>query len=229
MHNQWEEITQTLYKEDNYLRMEEVFGFILSQIPQEGNLKILDIGCGDGSLLARLKNTQHELYGVDVAKEQLEIARENGLEAEYLNLDDNPLPFENDFFDIIICSEVIEHVLLPDNILKEAFRTLKGKGQFILTTPNLASFGKRLLLLGGRNPFIEVSPLEEKAVGHLRYFIYPTLLNLTKKYNFKLKKFTSDVINFDGKGRLKSEWLARMFPSLGRTLMFILEKDNHQI
>jgi hypothetical protein len=99
---------------------------------------------------------------------------------------------------------------------------MASDGVLILTTPNLASFGKRLLLLCNRNPFIECSPLEPEAVGHLRYFIFPTLRQLVERHGFKIREFTSDVINFDGAGRLRSRLLARLFPTFGRTLMVVL-------
>lgn len=219
----WEEITQSLYKEDNYRRMSEVYDIILSYIQKDKTgLNILDIGCGDGSLLNKIAN--NNLYGIDISPEQLEIAKSRGIKAQNINIDKQNLPYPDNYFDIIISSEVIEHVLVPDNLLKETYRVLKKDGIFILTTPNLASFGKRLLLLFNKNPFIEISPLEENAVGHLRYFIYPTLLNIIKKYHFRLKKFTSDVINFDGKGIVKSRFLAHLIPTLGRTLIFLMSK-----
>lgn len=218
-----QKINQDLYKQDNYRRMPEVYDTIISFVPAQGKeLKILDLGCGDGSLLERI--SIHRKFGVDISEEQLAIARAKGIESFLVNIDLDPLPFEDNFFDIIICTEVIEHVLVPDKLLAEASRVLKKGGKLILTTPNLASLAKRLLLLANRNPFIECSPLEENAVGHLRYFIFSSLLKIVKKYNFKLLRFTSDVINFNGSGTLKSIWLAKTFPAFGRTLIFLLIK-----
>lgn len=226
MNDCWAEISQKLYKEDNYSRYKEVYDFILSRISKGKSLKILDIGCGDGSLLKEVINKGHDLYGVDISEEQLKIAEKNGIKTQKLNVDSDLLPFSDEFFDTVICSEVIEHVLLPENILKEVRRTLKNGGQFILTTPNLASLGRRFLLLFNRNPFIESSPLEENAVGHLRYFVRGSLLDLVKRHGFKLEIFTSDRVNFNGSGTMKNGALAKLIPSLGRTLIFVLRKNS---
>lgn len=227
MANRWEKVTQDLYKNDNYRRMREVYDFVNKKVHSLKNngLKICDIGCGDGSLLELLKD-KGGLYGVDISRPQIKIARKKGIKAFYCNIDDSKLPFKNDYFDVVISSEVIEHVLVPDKLLQEAKRVLKKGGIFILTTPNLASFGKRLMLLMNKNPFIECSPLEPEAVGHLRYFIYPTLFTITKRNHLKLLQYTSDVINFEGTGKIKSETLAHMFPTFGRTLIFVMEREK---
>lgn len=222
----WEEITKGLYEEDNYRRMPEVYDFIISTVNTfavDRHIKILDIGCGDGSLLQQMSRCG-DLYGVDIAEAQIEIAKQKGVDACYCSIDRDLLPYNDKLFDVIISSEVIEHVLVPDKLLVEAHRVLKDDGIFIVTTPNLAGFGKRLLLLVNKNPFIECSPLQNGAVGHLRYFIFSTLLTLVKRYEFELVKFTSDVINFDKYGLINSKVLARMFPAFGRSLIFVLRK-----
>ncbi len=225
MADNWEKITQKLYEHDNYRRMAEVYGFInktVHSIPGK-DLQICDIGCGDGSLLELVKD-KGKLYGVDVSRTQLKQAVKKGIKASHCNLDMSKLPFKDGIFDAVISSEVIEHVLVPDKLLTEAKRVLKADGIFILTTPNLASFGKRLLLLFNQNPYIECSPFEPDAVGHLRYYIYPTLLKQVERFGFRLVQHTSDVINFESTGKLNSRLLARLFPTFGRTLIFVLKK-----
>lgn len=67
----WGIITQNLYKDDNYRRMLEIHNFVYSFINEDmggRKLKILDIGCGDGSLLGDF-TSQHGIYGVDITAE----------------------------------------------------------------------------------------------------------------------------------------------------------------
>lgn len=156
------------------------------------------------------------------------VAKRKGISAEVLDIDQNSLPYEDNSFDLVISSEVIEHVLVPDRILTEAYRVLKDGGKFILTTPNLASLARRGLLLLNRNPFIECSPYEKDAVGHLRYFVKSSLLSLVERHGFKLVKHASDVINFDRHGRVKSHQLAKIFPSLGRSIIFVLTAQSQK-
>lgn len=220
----WEKINEQLYSKDIYSRDEEVHKFILNQIPAaKNNLNIIDIGCGDGTLLAKIKKGNN-LYGTDIVESQLVKAEKIGAKTAIVNIDEKPLPYENDFFDVAIASEVIEHLFLPDNLIKEAYRILKPGGKLILTTPNVASLGRRMLLLFGRQAFLEVSPYEENAVGHLRYFTAESLKKLAEKYGFKLNKLSSDVVNFNAKRILSSKKLAKIFPTFGKTLLCVFKK-----
>lgn len=89
-----------------------------------------------------------------------------------------------------------------------------------MTTPNLATLGRRIMLLMGKNPLIETSCDKKTCnVGHIRYFIKITLLELLRKHGFKIDIFRSDVVNFNNRGTLYSRSLARIFPTLVKTLI----------
>src|SRR3989344_5745663 len=93
--------------------------------------------------------------------------------------------YPDGYFDIVIMSHIIEHVVNPDHLLSEARRVLKRKGLVIINTPNLAAWFNRILLLFGFQPFFtEVSSLDKtlglkftrkltpytNPLGHLRVF-----------------------------------------------------------
>ncbi len=117
---------------------------------------LLDIGCGDGfktKIFWEATQTK-TAWGVDFNPDKLEEARKVGVQTVEADLDiDLPLAFPSRFFDLIICSEVIEHVYSPDALLDEMVRLLKDDGYILLTTPNLASWKNRLALLLGWQPF----------------------------------------------------------------------------
>lgn len=225
MSHVWTDVTKQMYATDIFRRMPEVYAFIGEVVAglRRQDLTMCDIGCGDGSLMEQLRR-YGDICGVDIVEPHLETARKKGLRVDSCNVDEVPLPYADGAFDVVVPSEVIEHVLVPDRLLWEARRVMRDDGMLVLTTPNLASFGKRLLLLTNRNPFIECSPIEPEAVGHLRYFIYPTLQLLMHRCGFRIERFSSDVVNFDGRGRMASRWLARRFPTFGRTLMVVARK-----
>ncbi len=166
---------------------------LLSFLRPKPNGNMLDIGCFDGSksiLFCQVAQCT-TVFGVDFLPEQLSIAREHGVETLEADLNsDLPLPFPAQFFDVILCSEVIEHLFSPDDLLDEMARLLKPDGYIILTTPNLASWKNRIALLLGWQPFAsEVStrqrygnPLASRGrpSGHLRLFTLRALLEMVK-------------------------------------------------
>jgi SAM-dependent methyltransferase len=117
--------------------------------------RFLDVGCGAGVIGRYLGESvdASEICGVDVSQHFVDLATEQGLIAERLNIDDSRLPFDDGSVSAIFCGEVIEHLRDPDRFLDELARVLEPEGICILTTPNLASWLNRLALLLGWTPF----------------------------------------------------------------------------
>ena len=113
---------------------------IVSLIPKQKNLKILDAGCGEGQLLLRIQKIfssfNAELYGVDVTNVALERAKKRAPKSKFSLQDLKNLNYENNFFDVIICTEVIEHVPEYQKVLRELKRILKDRGVLIISFPN---------------------------------------------------------------------------------------------
>ncbi len=94
--------------------------------------KVLDIGCGEGNLLRKDKE---KIYGIDINKTLIEKLQLEGLLVKYG--DAIKIPFEDDYFDVAHCRDVIEH-LFPEQARKmflEMKRILKKNGTIILMTP----------------------------------------------------------------------------------------------
>ncbi|MDF1538558.1 MAG: methionine biosynthesis protein MetW [Candidatus Thorarchaeota archaeon] len=113
----------------------------------------LDIGCGDGTTLRLLeRETGVRGEGVDVSLTAVERAIALGVSASVHDAD-SPFSFEDSSFDLIICSEVLEHLKYPHICIAEMKRILKLDGVIIISIPNLGFIKRRLRLLVGRNPF----------------------------------------------------------------------------
>lgn len=179
--------------------------------------RVLDVGCLDGTIGELFLKMGNEVYGIDASEPALEKALARGVKARRGNVEER-FPFDDAMFDAVFAGEIIEHIFDVDTMLSEIFRVLKPGGLFVVTTPNLAAFGRRLLLLLNRNPHIEISFTGE-AAGHIRYFIRRTLFDLLQKHGFAVDVCCSDVINFNATGSLCSYALARCFPSLGKSLI----------
>ena len=98
----------------------------------------------------------------------------------------------------------------------------------MISTPNIASLGRRLMLLFGLNPIIEVSPNEAESSGHIRYFTFKSLEKLLNKHGFKVLLKCSDKVNFNSNGSLSSGIIAKLFPKIGQSLIYLVKKfDEH--
>ena len=104
--------------------------------------RVLDVGCGMGDLLDRLRRRGWAVEGTDVDAAALEYARaKHGLTVHLGDLDDLRIPAES--FDAITMSHVIEHVYEPVSLLRECLRVLKPGGRLVSVTPNLDGLGHR--------------------------------------------------------------------------------------
>jgi SAM-dependent methyltransferase len=149
----------------------------------EGPLLIVDVGCGDGmgTELAAARvgawgSTGHHVVGVDWAAGPLKQAAERGLTLVRGSLEGG-LPFASGGVDVVILSEVVEHLVDTDGAIAELYRVLRPGGHLVLSTPNLAAWFNRGLLLTGVQPiFSEVSLRRvygrpgSTVAGHLRLF-----------------------------------------------------------
>lgn len=184
------------------------------------NYSILDIGCFDGTFLSFFQKITNKLYGIEASSYGIKKCLQKELLVKNFFFDGTKkFPFKKNFFNYIIAGEFIEHIFDTDIFLNEVYRLLKPKGFLILSTPNLASLGRRLSLLFGFNPIIELSPNEISSSGHIRYFVKKTLFDLLKKHKFRIIDFKSDVVNFSQSGKYQSQFLPKIFPTLGRSLI----------
>jgi len=118
---------------------------------------ILDIGCGNGSLLSRLSKLGYRnLWGVDIA---LPASAVEGVTFSEHDLDSSAIPFTNATFDLIVSVEVFEHIENMGTLLREISRLLTPTGSLLVTTPNVHSLEARVryFLLGKLKQFDELS------------------------------------------------------------------------
>lgn len=100
--------------------------------------RILDAGCGAGPALRYLKQRGWVPFGSDLVEYPLQQARRRIPDARLVRCNaDKPLPYAANSFDVILMSEVIEHVVSPEFTLRECYRVLRRGGAVALTTPNL--------------------------------------------------------------------------------------------
>ena len=108
------------------------------------HLKILDVGCSCGNLIEKLeKNKSHEVYGIDNSKYAVQKCIGKGLKnVRFGNA--VKLPYKNSFFDVVIASDVLEHIKSDKKALEECKRVLKRHGYLIIGVPAFSSLWSRL-------------------------------------------------------------------------------------
>jgi len=100
---------------------------------------VLDVGCGSGTIVKKLLAINKNVVGVDISEQFVEFCRTKYPDGKFYRLDANNLKvFEDNSFDSIVCSEVLEHLDTPGNALKEFYRVLRRGGSLIVTTPNVS-------------------------------------------------------------------------------------------
>lgn len=90
---------------------------------------VLDVGCNDGTISSLISLNNNEVCGVDISYKAVSLAREKGLEAYQLDIETSNLEqFEDQFFDVVYSSELIEHIMNTDQFLQKIRRVLKPGG-----------------------------------------------------------------------------------------------------
>ncbi|MEI8067724.1 MAG: class I SAM-dependent methyltransferase [Candidatus Shapirobacteria bacterium] len=187
------------------------------------NKNILDIGCHDGTFLSKLPRNNN-FFGIEASEKAYKLSLKKNIKVIKFFFNDNKLPYKGNLFDIVIAGEIIEHIYDTDQFLKEIRRILKPNGYLLISTPNIASLPRRLMLLLGINPIIETTPNKIDSSGHIRYFTFKSLSNLIKENKFKIIKSFSDVTNFHSQGKIKSKLIPKLFPTLGQSIITLCQK-----
>jgi len=132
---------------------------------------LLDLGCGNGSLTARVAERvgATRMVGVELEKPWIEEAKRRGVEVEEADLTQR-LPFGDDAFDVVHSNQVIEHLASTDHFMREIARVLKPGGYAIVSTNNLASWHNvASLVLGYQPPPCHVS--DDTLIGNPANFV----------------------------------------------------------
>ncbi|NVM01839.1 MAG: class I SAM-dependent methyltransferase [Candidatus Helarchaeota archaeon] len=152
--------------------------------------RFLDIGCADGLYVADMVKRGIYAVGIDISTPYIKKAREfsknenlDRKKMEFLIADAENLPFIDKCFNVILCSEVLEHLQSPQNCLREIVRILIN--DLIVSVPTIASSIITRVHLGDPNRFLDP---ELQVGGHLREYKIFDILHLLKKQKFKIKK-----------------------------------------
>jgi len=148
----------------------------------------LDVGCWTGNLGKALIVEKHCVVdGVDVRADVLKKAEKNGYRKTYLiNFNNEEINFEqlNQKYDVIICADILEHLINPEIVLKNLIKMISPNGKIIISLPNVAFLLNRILLLLGKWEYREFGTLDKT---HLRFYTISSLARMVESVGLEIE------------------------------------------
>jgi 2-polyprenyl-3-methyl-5-hydroxy-6-metoxy-1,4-benzoquinol methylase len=146
--------------------------------------RILEVGCWTGIIGGSFLKDRCVVHGLDIDEGALVLAEKKGLKARKLDIEKEDFPYVSDFFDFVIFSEVIEHVVDYNHVLDEIHRVLRKNGIMVLSTPNLNSGQNMLRIIRGEDI---ISPYNKVSKdNHIRLFSFKSIQTLLINHGFRV-------------------------------------------
>jgi 2-polyprenyl-3-methyl-5-hydroxy-6-metoxy-1,4-benzoquinol methylase len=159
----------------------EVAGTLFSLMPR--GLYVLDVGCGTGSVTTIANRGKgNRVLAIEPDAERAAVATSRGIETTCGFLDQEFIAKKGPF-DVIVFSDVLEHLASPDEMLKLAISGLKPGGTLLVSVPNVAHWSLRLNLLFGSFNYTETGLCD---ATHLRWFTQVTIQALIQSHGLEI-------------------------------------------
>jgi 2-polyprenyl-3-methyl-5-hydroxy-6-metoxy-1,4-benzoquinol methylase len=162
--------------------------------------KVIDIGCGNGSLCGLLKQMNYEVRGIEYDQAGCALARQNHPTIPFFNLgvqdDPSPVISEGGLCDVAVSTEVVEHLFSPHLLPQFAAQVLKPGGHLIVTTPYHGYLKNLILSLTNHWDTHHTSLWHG---GHIKFWSRTTLAQLLQENGFA-------ITGFSGVGRMPYLW-----------------------
>ena len=159
---------------------------ILDGLPR--GLSVLDVGCGSGVHGAELKRIHgHRVFGVDLSEQSIEKAKsrlEDAWVADVTRPERYPF-YGRRFFDVIVFSDILEHLYDPADVLERHIRLLAPGGRILISLPNVAIWNVRLELLVGRFEYQDTGTLDRT---HIRFFTRRTFRRFLDEAGLQVRR-----------------------------------------
>jgi len=142
---------------------------------------LLDYGCGKGRILSEVRhmNPSARLYGADISKTALKIAKKYVPSAQFFLIDGHQRVNVRSYScDFVLSLDVIEHVYDTENMFYEFNRLIKKGGYLLISTPYYGLI-KNILIA-----FVGFNTVYEPTTSHIRFYTHKTLLSLLQKFGF---------------------------------------------
>lgn len=156
----------------------------IARLVPEGS-RVLDLGCGDGALLAHLRDTRGcSGYGVEIDDTKVHACLQKGVSVLQLNLEDGLAMFEDNSFDVVLQIDTLQHLRNAETMLRETARV----GRIgIVAFPNFAHWPNRMSVLQGRMPVTKRLPYQWHDTPNIRVGTYNDFEVLARKNGLQIE------------------------------------------
>ena len=185
------------------MRYQKILAQIKRHTSINENFRVLDIGCGEGRFLGVLPLRYK--FGVDISEIAVKMAKKKGIAAQVVDVEHEKLPYESNYFDLITCTELLEHLFDASLLLSEIRRVLKPGASVYVTVPNdIYRLPSRLAILAGKY-FFRQTPY---AAAHIRFFKKNLLKDLFLEHGFEIIYVGGVPLSYKGLKLPLGEFLA---------------------
>jgi SAM-dependent methyltransferase len=157
---------------------------LLALVPADVR-RVLDVGCGAGDNARALKERGCGVWGVTLSEAEAELARPHCEAVVVANTETTPLGLPLDYFDVLLLSHVVEHMIRPDVGLARLAPHLRPGGLALLAVPNMANYRCRFRLLLGDWRREDAGPFDRT---HYHFWSYHTVDDLFEGARFRVVK-----------------------------------------
>lgn len=157
----------------------------INELPVNPDARILEIGCSNGNTgaLALSMNKCGSYIGVELHEAAALNAKEKISQVIIGDIEKIELPFEENSFDVLILSEVLEHLVDPWNVLRKLHRYLKSGAVILASSPNVCHYRIILMLLRGEWNLTDDGIMDRT---HLRWFTPKTFAKMFEDAGYKI-------------------------------------------
>jgi len=156
---------------------------LIAQLVPKGS-RVLDLGCGNGALLAHLRDTrQCSGYGIEIADANVLACAQRGVNVIQLNLEEGLAIFEDQSFDVVLQLDTMQHLRHTERLLRETARVGRVG---IISFPNFAHWPNRLRVATGRMPVTKALPYQWYDTPNIRVGTFTDCEVLLRKDGFQV-------------------------------------------
>ncbi|TSE26748.1 metW: methionine biosynthesis protein MetW [Tepidimonas sediminis] len=162
--------------------------------------RVLDLGCGDGALLAHLREARGcHGYGIELDDALVLACLKRGLDVLQFNLEEGLSMFADDSFDVVLQIDTLPHLRNAETMLRETARVGRSA---IVAFPNFAHWPNRLRVLAGRMPVTKRLPYQWYDTPNIRVGTFADFEVLAQRLGLHVE----DAFGIDDDGRVVRRW-----------------------